>query len=189
MASFWVKGDEPPGEHIPSWLPAFPDHETYAARSSEENEIINVSNGEKPEPLRVERKVEQSSLNLQEQFLVRGMEVLQVMVEMPVDQAKLLMAIPILLHLCFLIMNRKVFYNQRPLVHFKIGIGKNSSGATPAFNSPKKDLMDGPRNGQCKLAERSLQSPALKAFLSFWLNWNYIFTLCSELLKLCTILY
>ncbi|XWS32972.1 hypothetical protein CRYUN_Cryun22dG0037100 [Craigia yunnanensis] len=47
MGSFWEKGEEPLGKHTPSWLPTFPNPETYAARSSAGNEIMSASNGAK----------------------------------------------------------------------------------------------------------------------------------------------
>lgn len=58
IESFWEKGEDPHGEHIPSWLPAFPGPETYAARSGLGNGTMSVSNGVKNGLVRVERKIE-----------------------------------------------------------------------------------------------------------------------------------
>ncbi|XP_022741646.1 transcription initiation factor TFIID subunit 8-like [Durio zibethinus] len=74
MESLWGKGEQPPGEHIPSWLPAFPDPDTYAARLSVGNETNSISSGEKTELARVERKMERSLLNLQQRFARNGNE-------------------------------------------------------------------------------------------------------------------
>ncbi|XP_022750735.1 transcription initiation factor TFIID subunit 8-like [Durio zibethinus] len=197
MGSFWEKGEEPLGEHIPSWLPAFPDPETYATRSSAGNEMMSVSNGEKTELARVERKVEQSLLNLQQRFAHNGNEggssrdggdngrarkaslsnpylaapllfgEKEVEVSPVLLPAKLLNEVALRNHVpenCVVgnhvslletfapaieaiksgLCNsdneqKKVLYNQRPLVHFKIGIGKKSLGMAPDFNSSKKD--------------------------------------------------
>ncbi|KAL4334923.1 hypothetical protein GQ457_07G003450 [Hibiscus cannabinus] len=70
IGSFQEKGEDPPGEHIPSWLPAFPVPETHATRSSVENEMMSVSTGKKTESelASVERKMERSLLNLQLRF-------------------------------------------------------------------------------------------------------------------------
>ncbi|GMJ04085.1 hypothetical protein like AT3G02160 [Hibiscus trionum] len=67
IGSFREKGEDPPGEHIPSWLPAFPVPETYATRSSVENEPMSVSIGKETESVlaSVERKTKRSLLNLQ----------------------------------------------------------------------------------------------------------------------------
>ncbi|WRX19860.1 Transcription factor TFIID [Theobroma cacao] len=72
--SFWEKGEEPPGKHIPNWLPVFPDPETYAARTSEGNETMSVLNGEKSELASFETKMERSLLNLQQRFACNGNE-------------------------------------------------------------------------------------------------------------------
>ncbi|XP_007032778.2 PREDICTED: LOW QUALITY PROTEIN: transcription initiation factor TFIID subunit 8 [Theobroma cacao] len=72
--SFWEKGEEPPGKHIPNWLPVFPDPETYAARTSEGTETMSVLNGEKSELASFETKMERSLLNLQQRFACNGNE-------------------------------------------------------------------------------------------------------------------
>ncbi|OMO50642.1 hypothetical protein COLO4_37966 [Corchorus olitorius] len=72
--SFLEKGEEPPSEHIPNWLPAFPDPETYAGRLSVGNETTSVLNGDKNELTRIESKVERSLLNLQQRFARDGDE-------------------------------------------------------------------------------------------------------------------
>ncbi|XWS30148.1 hypothetical protein CRYUN_Cryun24cG0092900 [Craigia yunnanensis] len=196
MGSFWEKGEEPPGEHIPSWLPAFPDLETYTARLSEGNET-NVLNGEKTELTRVEKKRERS-LNLQKQFACNGNEggssrdgahavkTKEASESNPYLAAPLyfgekeVQVSPVVLptklsneldlrnsvpencvlgnHVSVLETfspaveamksglrdsgngQKKVLYNQRPMVDFKIGIGKKSLGTTPDFNSQNKDL-------------------------------------------------
>ncbi|KAJ1421513.1 hypothetical protein SESBI_13734 [Sesbania bispinosa] len=66
--SFLQKGEEPPGEHIPAWLPAFPDPQTYSQSPS--------MNGRGPEPRaakfeqeRENGKGERPLLNLQQQMV------------------------------------------------------------------------------------------------------------------------
>ncbi|MBA0571800.1 hypothetical protein Golob_002174 [Gossypium lobatum] len=74
IGSFWEKGEDPHGEHIPSWLPAFPGPETYAARSSVGNGTMTASNEVKNGLVRVERKIERPLLNFQQQFAHNGNE-------------------------------------------------------------------------------------------------------------------
>ncbi|KAB2085293.1 hypothetical protein ERO13_A05G372600v2 [Gossypium hirsutum] len=72
IGSFWEKGEDPHGEHIPSWLPAFPDPDTYATQSSVGNGTMSASNEVKNG--RVERKIERPLLNFQQQFAHNGNE-------------------------------------------------------------------------------------------------------------------
>ena len=53
--SFSQRGEEPPGEHIPAWLPAFPDPQTYSLSPTE--------NGRGTEPHAVNGKFEQEREN------------------------------------------------------------------------------------------------------------------------------
>lgn len=197
MGSFWEKGEEPPGEHIPSWLPTFPDPDTYATQLSEGNETLSVLNAQKDEIARVER-MEQSLLNLQERFACNGneggslrgggdairakeasesnpylaaplhfgekeMEVSPVVLPAkllnelalrnPVPESCVVGNYVSLLEtfspaieamksgLCDSNNGqKKVLYNQRPKVHFKIGIGKRFLGTASDLNSQNKDL-------------------------------------------------
>jgi transcription initiation factor TFIID subunit 8 len=71
--SFLQIGEEPPGEHIPTWLPAYPDPSTYA-QSSTRNE-----RSAEPPPANIEqenqhRKEERSSLNFHQQLGRNGLE-------------------------------------------------------------------------------------------------------------------
>ncbi|KAJ7971078.1 Transcription initiation factor TFIID subunit 8 [Quillaja saponaria] len=66
--SFLQKGEEPPGEHVPAWLPAFPDPDTYAQSPT--------WNGRVPEPHGAKILQEKdngsgnhSLLNFQQQFI------------------------------------------------------------------------------------------------------------------------
>ncbi|TKY65079.1 Transcription initiation factor TFIID subunit 8 [Spatholobus suberectus] len=66
--SFLQKGEEPPGEHIPAWLPAFPDPQTYAQSPA--------VNGRGPEPRAAKFEQERENgkrewplLNLQQQMV------------------------------------------------------------------------------------------------------------------------
>ncbi|XVF16763.1 hypothetical protein REPUB_Repub10bG0060400 [Reevesia pubescens] len=198
MGSFWQKGEEPPGEHIPSWLPAFPDPDTYVARLSEGNETMSVLNGEKTELARVGKNMERSLLNLQQQFACNGNEggsprdVRDAIRAKEASESNPYLAAPLLFgekvvevspvvlpaklsnevalrnpvpenfivgnHVSMLETytpaieavksglrdsdngQKKVLYNQRPMVHFKIGIGKKSLGTEPDFNSQNKDF-------------------------------------------------
>ncbi|XVF14420.1 hypothetical protein REPUB_Repub09cG0057700 [Reevesia pubescens] len=197
MGSFSEKGEEPPGEHIPSWLPAFPDPETYASRLSVGNEMMSFSIGQKTELTRVERKMERSFLNLQHQFARNGkggsshdggdaIRAREASESNPYLAAPLHfgenevevspVALPAKLsnevdsrnpvpenrsvenHVSVLETfapaieamksdlcdpdngQKKVLYNQRPTVHFKIGTGKKSLGMAPDFSSQNMDL-------------------------------------------------
>ncbi|XWS41003.1 hypothetical protein CRYUN_Cryun17cG0043800 [Craigia yunnanensis] len=227
MGSFWEKGEEPPGEHIPSWLPALPDPETYAAQLSEGNEMMSVLNREKTELARVE-KMGQSSLNLQQRFACNGNEggswrdggdavrakeasesnpylaapmhfgEKEVEVSPVVLPAKLSNELALRNpvpencvvgnHVSVLKTfapaieamksglcdsdngQKKFLYNQRPTVHFKIGIGKKSLGMAPDFNSQNKDLekiaswfgndneKDDKKRGAEKILKESIES-------------------------------
>ncbi|KAL4652839.1 hypothetical protein ACB092_01G260500 [Castanea dentata] len=61
--SFLQIGEEPPGEHIPAWLPAFPDPGTYA-QSSTPNDKTTELKMAKIEQENQRRKPERSLLNL-----------------------------------------------------------------------------------------------------------------------------
>lgn len=191
--SFWEKGEDPPGEHIPSWLPAFPDPETYATRLSVENEMMGVSNGKKTESEleRVERKMDRSLLNLQLRFahnankggssngsgyvatesnpyLAAPLHVGEKEVSPVVLPTKLsnevafrnLVHVDVGNHASVLETfapaieaiksglcdsdngKKKLLYDQRPTVRFKIGIGKKSLGTISDFNSQnEEDLL------------------------------------------------
>ncbi|GLU10944.1 hypothetical protein SLE2022_277190 [Rubroshorea leprosula] len=71
--SFLQTGAEPPGEHVPPWLPAFPDPETYAQLSLG-NEKTTVSNKESVEPAKHKTRTDRSLLNLQQRFACNGFE-------------------------------------------------------------------------------------------------------------------
>lgn len=47
--TFIHKGESPPGEHIPSWLPAFPDPETYANMNLVDEKVIQSKGNEADE--------------------------------------------------------------------------------------------------------------------------------------------
>ncbi|KAE8021818.1 hypothetical protein FH972_007679 [Carpinus fangiana] len=71
--SFLQIGEEPPGEHIPTWLPAYPDPSTYA-QSSTRNETTTEPPTAKIEQENQHRKEERSSLNLHQQLARNGLE-------------------------------------------------------------------------------------------------------------------
>lgn len=71
--SFLQIGEEPPGEHIPAWLPAFPDLHTYVY-SPTQNERATDSHIDKIELERQHRKEESSVLNLQQHLACNGSE-------------------------------------------------------------------------------------------------------------------
>ncbi|PON73639.1 TFIID transcription factor [Trema orientale] len=69
--SFFQTGQEPPDEHIPSWLPVFPEPHTYARLPLPDEKAI--------EPmirmeLQKDRKVDQSVLNLHQRLVSNGLE-------------------------------------------------------------------------------------------------------------------
>ncbi|KAK8716465.1 hypothetical protein V6N13_043772 [Hibiscus sabdariffa] len=198
MRSFYENGEEPHEEHIPGWLPAFPDSETYAARSTVGNETMSVSNGVKTRLVRFQRERERPLLNFQQQFARDGNEggsscvggdsgkareacnsnpylaaplhfwekevdvspvalpaklSNEVASRVPVpenrfveNQASVLETFAPAIEaiksgICEYGSGQKnVLYNQRPTVHFKIGIGKESLNTAPNFISKNKDL-------------------------------------------------
>ncbi|KAL5741418.1 hypothetical protein ACOSP7_028150 [Xanthoceras sorbifolium] len=71
--SFSQIGEEPPDEHIPAWLPAFPDPQTYLHLPTQ-NEGATDSLMEKIEPPKQQRKMERSLLNMQQRFACNGQE-------------------------------------------------------------------------------------------------------------------
>lgn len=73
VPSFWQVSKEPPGEHIPAWLPAFPDPQTYIELPTG-NEGAADTIMDKIEPRRQQRKMDRSLLNLQQQFTCNGSE-------------------------------------------------------------------------------------------------------------------
>ncbi|KAB2033904.1 hypothetical protein ERO13_D04G042950v2 [Gossypium hirsutum] len=160
IGSFWEKGEDPHEEHIPSWLPAFPDPETYAARSSVGNGTMTASNEVKNGLLRVERKIERPLLNFQQQFAHNGNE--GGSSHVVGDKVNSRNPVP---EICFVgnqvsVLEtfapaieamksgiceygngqKNVLYSQRPMVHFKFGIGKKPLGTAPDFNSKNKNL-------------------------------------------------
>ncbi|KAJ9173172.1 hypothetical protein P3X46_016336 [Hevea brasiliensis] len=64
VPSFLQIGEAPPGEHIPAWLAAFPDPQTYLQLSTE-NEGAADSNTRKIELAQLHKKIDRSLLNLQ----------------------------------------------------------------------------------------------------------------------------
>ncbi|CAI9763317.1 unnamed protein product [Fraxinus pennsylvanica] len=71
-ASFAQIGKNPPNEYIPSWLPMFPDPETYAdsnSRVKKEEELAAESKIEERH-----MKVDRSLLNLQQKLICNGLE-------------------------------------------------------------------------------------------------------------------
>ncbi|KAL5538224.1 hypothetical protein UlMin_045435 [Ulmus minor] len=71
VPSFEKMGENPPGQHIPSWLPAFPDPHTYI-HSPMWNERNTDPRSDKIEQARQRRKAERSLLNLQQRLLCNG---------------------------------------------------------------------------------------------------------------------
>lgn len=66
--SFLQKGEEPPGEHIPAWLPAFPDLQTYS-----ESPVVN-GRGTEPRAVKFDQerengKGEWPAMNFQQQMV------------------------------------------------------------------------------------------------------------------------
>ncbi|KAK4759552.1 hypothetical protein SAY87_022683 [Trapa incisa] len=71
IPSFDLMGETPPGNHIPSWLPAFPDPHTYG-RKPMSNERKPDLRAEKLEKVKQRRKAERSLLNLQQRLANYG---------------------------------------------------------------------------------------------------------------------
>lgn len=69
--SFFQSGQEPPEEHIPAWLPAFPPPESYV-QSSMENGKSAVSFPERVEPAKQQTRTDESLLNTQQRFACNG---------------------------------------------------------------------------------------------------------------------
>ncbi|XP_031490402.1 transcription initiation factor TFIID subunit 8 [Nymphaea colorata] len=64
-------GEAPPGAHIPSWLPAFPDSHTYRS-TPVWNERATDPRTDKIEQSRQRRKAERSLVNLQQRLMCNG---------------------------------------------------------------------------------------------------------------------
>ncbi|KAG6742984.1 hypothetical protein POTOM_053928 [Populus tomentosa] len=71
VPSFFQICGESPGEHIPAWLPAFPDPQTYLQLPAG-NEGDAVFNADKIEPARHHLKMDMSSMNLPQHFTCNG---------------------------------------------------------------------------------------------------------------------
>lgn len=71
--SFSQIEEEPPGEHIPTWLPAFPDPSTYA-QSPARNERMAEPPTTTIELEKQHRKAERSLLNLHQRLACNGLE-------------------------------------------------------------------------------------------------------------------
>lgn len=72
-STFLLKGESPPGEHIPSWLPAFPDPETYAKISIGDENVIHVK-GDETDVVGKHREPDSALTNLQQQMTCNGSE-------------------------------------------------------------------------------------------------------------------
>ncbi|OVA14601.1 Bromodomain transcription factor [Macleaya cordata] len=72
--SFGQISETPDGEHIPAWLPAFPDPHTYvnSPMSNERETDRMMAKNHKIEELRQHRKAEWSLLNLQQRLACNG---------------------------------------------------------------------------------------------------------------------
>ncbi|XP_052195906.1 transcription initiation factor TFIID subunit 8-like [Diospyros lotus] len=71
--SFAQVGETPPSDHIPSWLPAFPDPQTYSHPPSRDEKDV-YSHREEVDNMNDRRKVERSLLNLQQRLACNGSE-------------------------------------------------------------------------------------------------------------------
>ncbi|KAK4755275.1 hypothetical protein SAY87_009032 [Trapa incisa] len=71
IPSFDRMGEIPPGNHIPSWLPALPDPHTYK-RTLVWNERKPDPRAEKLEQVKQRRKAERALLNLQQRMAIYG---------------------------------------------------------------------------------------------------------------------
>ncbi|XP_021901858.1 transcription initiation factor TFIID subunit 8 [Carica papaya] len=66
--SFVQMGETPPGKHIPTWLPAFPDPHTYK-HTPMWNERVSDPRADKIEQARQRRKAERALLSLQQRLV------------------------------------------------------------------------------------------------------------------------
>lgn len=180
--SFLQRGEEPPDEHIPAWLPAFPHPEMRET---------TISHPDKAEPTKPQTKTNGSLLNLQQRFTCNGSDVPSSVDAGDTDRAsKAVESNPFIsapLHfgekeVSHLVLPSKIsnegvsrnhvaenhamenhvsvldafapaieavqsrkcdsengLANQRPSVHFKIGMGKNSIGVALNSGSRSKD--------------------------------------------------
>ncbi|KAK2654974.1 hypothetical protein Ddye_008026 [Dipteronia dyeriana] len=71
IPSFSEMSETPPGKHIPSWLPAFPDPHTYI-HTPMWNERISDPRADKIEQARQRRKAEMALLSLQKRLVCSG---------------------------------------------------------------------------------------------------------------------
>lgn len=73
--SFAQAEENPPDEHIPSWLPKFPDPVTYAELSSGNEKDSETEAVNKIQPVEQQhRKAERSLMNLQQKLICNGSE-------------------------------------------------------------------------------------------------------------------
>ncbi|KAA8547906.1 hypothetical protein F0562_004335 [Nyssa sinensis] len=146
MSSFMQIGEMPPAEHIPAWLPAFPDPQTYT-HTSLQNERDRDTQMLKIEQAKEHKKVEHSLLNLQQRLACNGSEA-QTAVDSgdaakakraadsnPFLAAPLQFALETFAPAIEAVKSRlcdseegskKVLLNKRPTVQFKFGFGKKS---------------------------------------------------------------
>lgn len=66
-------GEEPPGEHIPSWLPALPDPDTYIESPTVDEKVVEPQTIS-TEPEKQCKSAEQSLWNLQQWLFSNGLE-------------------------------------------------------------------------------------------------------------------
>ncbi|KAB5561010.1 hypothetical protein DKX38_005967 [Salix brachista] len=192
--SFSQIGEEPPEEHIPAWLPAFPDPQTYAHLPAG-NEGRADLNADKIESVRQHQKMDVSYMNFPQQVNGNGSEgpssvtfgdgrATQRTVSNPFLAAPLHFGVKEVSHvvppvkLCdeaavrypveqnhnldnnMSVMEtfapaieamksrlcdsevgqKKVLFNQRPGVQFKIGIGKNYLAGAPDLSPQNKGI-------------------------------------------------
>ncbi|XP_023538136.1 transcription initiation factor TFIID subunit 8-like [Cucurbita pepo subsp. pepo] len=71
--TFLQIGEETPGKHIPSWLPALPDPETYIASPTVEEKVVEPQKI-KTEPEKQCKSAEKSLWNLQQWLFCNGLE-------------------------------------------------------------------------------------------------------------------
>ncbi|KAF2313675.1 hypothetical protein GH714_012673 [Hevea brasiliensis] len=154
-SKFLQIGEEPPPEHIPAWLPAFPDPQTYVQFPTE-NEGATDSNTRKFELARLHTRTDRSLPNLQN-YTGNGSGGPSSVAPVGGSEAKLavegnpFLAAPLQFgekEVSHVVppakpsneAAKKVLLNQRPAVQFKIGVGKKSLGIALELSSQNKGV-------------------------------------------------
>ncbi|KAG8366962.1 hypothetical protein BUALT_Bualt16G0022800 [Buddleja alternifolia] len=72
--SFAETGESPPDDHIPSWLPKYPNPETYLNLDSKNEKEVKITVDKEVQEVENQREVERPLMNLQQKLICNGSE-------------------------------------------------------------------------------------------------------------------